>query len=89
MIEDPPHEPASQQSLTSQHSPGGYTSDRFFDGRLDHAVAERRQRIAKATGSTIVYADPKTVVDPPTRHADEMSAERPPSGRFRARAATV
>src|SRR5689334_15338536 len=29
------------------------------------------------------------MVDPPTRHADEMSAERPPSGGIRGRSTTV
>jgi hypothetical protein len=38
--------------------------------------------------STIVHAAEKTVVDPPTRHADEMSAQRPPSAATRGRSTT-
>src|SRR4029079_1547407 len=38
---------------------------------------------------TIVDLEPQTMVDARTRHADGMSAERPPSGGFRGRSTTV
>src|SRR5215470_3674985 len=41
------------------------------------------------TGSTTVYAHAQTVVDAPSRHADAMSAERPPSGPVRGGSTTV
>src|SRR5690242_12761770 len=63
------------------------------DGHIDHPTRRRldgghcaRQDAANVDrsggSSTTVTAATKTVVDPPTRHADEMSAERPPSGTF-------
>src|SRR5262249_22164065 len=38
---------------------------------------------------TTVHMSSQTMADPPTRHADEMSAERPPSCTFRGRSTTV
>src|SRR6185437_342299 len=43
---------------------------------------EASDRPAAVGGSANVQANAETVVDPPTRLADEMSAERPPSGQL-------
>src|SRR6185437_1318150 len=48
-----------------------------------------RSRRSSGSGSTAVSANTHTVVDPPTRHADEMSAQRPPSAATRGRSTTV
>jgi hypothetical protein len=42
-------------------------------------------RLASAT----VSVDAQTVVDRPTRHADETAADQPPSGAFRGGSTTV
>ena len=53
------------------------------------AAAAGRGRRCSGGGSSTVYVNTRTVVDPPTRHADEMSAQRPPSGPIRGRSTTV
>src|SRR5690242_11981404 len=64
-------------AITSCH--GGHSKARF--GAWSPTTFRDGVAIMRGA-STIVYIDRMTVVDVPTRHADELSAERPPSGTF-------